>query len=53
MEVGDVVKIKPPFDTTYAGEYILSKIEKSVDGQLVHFVDGIEGGFSEIYLEKI
>lgn len=48
MQVGDMVRVLPPFDD-FAGEYTIVDINQ--DG--VVFLDGFLGGFSPEYLEVI
>ena len=46
MNVGDNVSVKYPFNTTFDGVYTILAI---VDD--TYFLEGIEGGFSDVYLE--
>lgn len=47
MQIGDVVRILPPFDSL-SGQYTVTAI---VGG--VVFTDGIDGGFDPVYLEVV
>lgn len=53
IKVGSTVKVKPPFSFVYREIYVV--IEKTIteDGQDVYFLEGIEGGFSPVYLEVV
>lgn len=48
MQVGDKVRVKHPFNTTFDGVYTIVSIEGNT-----YFLDGIEGGFDASYLEVI
>jgi len=48
MNIGDKVKVLPPFDISYSDIYIITTIENET-----YFLEGIEGGFCSIYLEVI
>ena len=48
MQVGDKIKILPPFDISYPNEYIIIEIVEDV-----YFVEGIEGGFCIDYIRSI
>lgn len=48
MQVGDLVRVLPPFESTYDGEYTIV----SFDGD-TYFLDGVEGGFCADYLEEV
>lgn len=48
MNIGDKVKIKYPFDTTYSDIYTIVSIQENT-----YFLDGIVGGFDISYLEAI
>lgn len=48
MQIGDKVKVKPPFGLTFQDEYTIISIQ---DG--VYFLDGIDGGFDALYLEAV
>lgn len=52
MQVGDIVKIKPPF-SDFLKEHTIVKANELDDGEIVYFIDEFEGGFSDIYLEKV
>lgn len=52
MQVGDNVKVKPPF-SDLSTTYTVTEISEPSDGVLVYFLDGFDGGFSEIYLEEV
>jgi hypothetical protein len=47
MQVGDKVRVLPPFDS-FNGEYIIAYF----DGE-TYFLEGIIGGFAPKYLEKV
>lgn len=47
MNVGDLVRVLPPFGYTFTGVYAIV----SIDADGVRFLDGIEGGFDVLYLE--
>lgn len=49
MQVGDVVRVLHPFGDTYTGEYVVSSV--NADG--VVFLEGIDGGFDPMYLERV
>lgn len=51
--VGSTVRILPPFDAAYPGEYIVVRTELTDDGATAFFVEGIEGGFDAKLLEVI
>lgn len=46
MQVGDSVRVKYPFNTTFNGVYKIVSIESDT-----YFLEGIEGGFDIQYLE--
>lgn len=48
MKVGDKVRVKHPFNTTFDGVYSIILIEEST-----YFLDGIYGGFDAKYLEAV
>ena len=48
MNVGDIVKVLPPFGDGVAEYTVLA-----INAYGVVFVEGIEGGFSPDYLEKV
>ena len=48
MQIGDKVKVLPPFSTTYNDIYEIVNI---IDN--VCFLNGIDGGFDEKYLEVV
>ena len=49
MKAGDVVRVLHPFAETYAGEYVVASVNP--DG--VVFLEGIDGGFDQMYLEVV
>lgn len=49
MQPGDIVRILPPFGLSLQGAYRVA----SVDADGVVFLDGVEGGFDPVYLEKV
>lgn len=51
LGVGDIVRVKPPFDETYPGTYPIVEIVTAEDGGTVYVVDG-HGGFDAVYLER-
>lgn len=51
--IGSVVRILPPFNAAYPGEYIVEREEPTADGATAYFVGGIEGGFDARFLEVI
>lgn len=53
ISVGDIVKVLPPFQASFSQEYTVDRIEIAGDGQQAIFLSGVEGGFSEIHLEKV
>ena len=52
MQVGDIVKVLPPFNETYTENYSITEISTTEDRQTV-YVLGELGAFSEIYLEIV
>ena len=48
MQVGDLVRVLPPFQATYDGEYTIASIEDDT-----YFLDGVDGGFCADYLEAV
>ena len=46
--IGDIVRVLPPFDD-FAGQYSIVEINQGG----VIFLDGLSGGFSPDYLEKV
>lgn len=50
LEVGDLVRILPPFSDTFDGTYVIVSVQ-SEGGSTAYFVGGIEGGFDASYLE--
>ena len=50
MQVGDLVRIKPPFHPFFPDNYAIVDIQ-DVDGTLVYFLEGIDGAFVAMYLE--
>lgn len=46
MNVGDIVKVLPPFNETYPDEYAITSIENADDGQTVYCLMGVFGAFS-------
>ena len=51
--IGSTVRILPPFDAAYPGEYLVVRTELTEDGVTAYFVEGIEGGFDARFLEVI
>ena len=49
MQAGDKVRVLHPFGETYAGQYVIAAVD--TDGTC--FLEGVEGGFDPIYLEKV
>ena len=50
MQIGDRVRVNPPFHAFFPDNYVIERIE-DVDGTPVYFLTGIEGGFAPMYLE--
>lgn len=53
MKVGDVVTVKSPFDTAFPDTYTVVRVEEVGDGDIVYFLDGIEGAFDIKYPESV
>ena len=51
--IGATVRILPPFDAAYPGEYQVEREETTADGATAYFVPGIAGGFADCFLEVI
>lgn len=51
MNAGDIVKVLPPFNETYADEYVITSVEIADDGQTVYYLEGVFGAFSADHLE--
>lgn len=51
MNVGDIVKVLPPFNETYPDEYAITSVENADDGQTVYCLIGVFGAFSIDHLE--
>lgn len=49
MDVGELVRVLEPFGLTYTGEYVIADINS--DG--VIFLEGVDGAFDPIYLERV
>lgn len=50
LGVGDLVRVKPPFDAAYPGTYPIIDIVTAEDGGTVYVV-GEHGGFDAKFLE--
>lgn len=50
MQIGDLVRVKPPFAPFFPDTYAIVDIQ-DVDGTAVYFLEGIEGAFVAMYLE--
>ena len=53
MNIGDVVRVKPPFSHAFGGEYRIDRVETLDDESVVFMLDGIEVGFCADYLEVV
>lgn len=53
MVVGDKVRVLPPFSASYPGERIIEREETTADGCRALFIEGVEGGFAECFLEVV
>ena len=51
MNVGDIVKVLPPFHETYPDEYVIASVQLTDDGQTVYYLEGVFGAFSADHLE--
>lgn len=51
MNVGDIVKVLPPFYETYPDEYVIASVQITDDGQTVYYLEGVFGAFSADHLE--
>lgn len=49
-QVGDVVRILPPFADSFSGEHAVTEVVQNPDGTTVYIL-GAAGGFDAIYLE--
>lgn len=53
IKVGSAVRVKPPFHTGFPNEYVVVEVVKADDGTDIFFLEGIEGGFSIVYIEEV
>lgn len=53
MNVGDIVKVLPPFSETYPDDYAIYLVEIAEDGQTVYYLEGVFGAFAAIHLEVV
>ena len=51
MNVGDIMKVLPPFNETDSDEYVIASVQVTDDGQTVYYLEGAFGAFSADYLE--
>ena len=50
--VGEMVRVLPPFDESFPGEYEITDVVRNPDGTTVYIL-GELGGFDAIYLEAV
>ena len=51
MNVGDIVKVLPPFNETRPDEYVIASVQITDDDQTVYYLEGVFGAFSADHLE--
>lgn len=52
LEVGQLVRVLPPFAESFSGEYEITEVLEYEDGQVAYIL-GELGGFAPIYVEKV
>lgn len=50
MNIGDLVRVLPPFSESFPGVYQITAIVNSADGSTAYIL-GDHGGFDAVYLE--
>ena len=53
FNVGDKVRVLPPFEAVYPGEYTVAAVDTDIEGGPVFFLEGVESGFDARYLEGV
>lgn len=53
MNVGDTVKVLPPFDEHFSELYVIEQVTTAEDGQVVYYLEGVFGAFSADHLEVV
>lgn len=52
FSIGQTVKVLPPFDVSFTGNFIITDIVNSSDGTATYIL-GDAGGFDAVYLELV
>jgi hypothetical protein len=51
--IGQTVKVLPPFDEPFSGEYTVTDVVNNPDGSVVYILSDDAGGFDAIYLGAV
>lgn len=53
IKVSDTVRAVSPFEEAFPEEYTVIEVNNEIDGGPVYFLDGVESGFAEKFLEVV
>ena len=53
FEVGQTVRVLPPFAEAFPDHYVVASVTTAADGQAIVLLAGIEPAFSPDYLEPV